>query len=81
MGGHVCDLNLTAASMCWVFTFKAMKLCHTKKIRNVEDILCHRDYFAKQAHLKQLKVYFKGISIFKRSLLFPQRKKKRKFTC
>lgn len=78
MGSHVCDLNLIAVSMCWVFTFEAIKLCHTKKIRNAEAILCHRDYFAKQAHLKQLKIYFKGISIFKRRLFSHGKKKKKK---
>lgn len=52
MGGPVCDRNLIAISMLWVFIFEAIKLCHIKKFRNVEVILYHRDYFAKQAHLK-----------------------------
>lgn len=50
MGGHVCDRNLTATSVCGIIIFEAMKLCHTKKFRDVEDVLYHRDYFAKQVH-------------------------------
>lgn len=60
----VTEIQLLPACVKYLF----LKLCHTKKFRTVEAVLYHGAYFAKQAHLEQLKVYFKEISIFKRSL-------------
>lgn len=59
---------LPASSTCWFLYFKLWGYVTLKKIRNVETITYHRIYFAKQAHLKWFKAYFKGISTFKMSL-------------